>query len=133
MTTAQMEEYVRQKWEHVIVCDGSYRHYAKGTVLFNWANHCFYEFPDFAAGYAFTLTREEEIRQVEREIAMLTWIREKALLHVRNWFDAPGLHPAHAGQLAAEKTLDVAVLSRILAREQAALDALKMGLREVSK
>ncbi len=65
------EEYVKSKWEHVIVCDGSYRSYVKGAVLLNWANHCFYEFKDFAGAYTFTLEREQKIREVEEEIALI--------------------------------------------------------------
>lgn len=65
------EEYVKSKWEHVIVCDGSYRHYSKGTVLLNWANHCFYDFKNFSGAHAFTLERELKIREVEEEIALI--------------------------------------------------------------
>lgn len=71
LTTAEKEAYVRRVWENVIVCDGSYRSYARGTVLFNWANHKFYEFADWDAAYAFTLAREEDVRQVEEEERLL--------------------------------------------------------------
>ena len=66
------EEYVRARWERVIVCDGSYRHYAKGTILLNWSNHQFYEFKDFSAARAFTENREREIAEVEEEIDSIT-------------------------------------------------------------
>ena len=65
------EEYVRARWERVIVCDGSYRHYAKGTILLNWANHQFYEFNDWSAARAFTEQREREIAEVEDLIWLL--------------------------------------------------------------
>ena len=65
------EEYVRARWKRVIVCDGSYRHYAKGTILLNWANHQFYEFNDCSAARAFTKQREREIAEVEEEIALV--------------------------------------------------------------
>ena len=108
LTKAEKEAYVRGKWENVIVCDGSYRSYARGTVLFNWANHKFYEFADWDAAYAFTLAREEEVRQVEEEVALL-----------KGWrYVQEGISPQ---------------ATRILAREQAALDELKRGMRGDSK
>ena len=108
LTTAEKEAYVRRVWENVIVCDGSYRSYARGTVLFNWANHKFYEFADWDAAYAFTLAREEEVRQVEEEVALL-----------KGWrYVQEGISPQ---------------ATRILAREQAALDELKRGMRGDSK
>jgi hypothetical protein len=103
------EKLVCDTWERVLVCDGSYRHYAKGTILINWANHSFYKFKaehwDEAA--SFTRVRLEEIRQVEEEIALLEYASFSA--------DLSGFKPL--------------ALGRILVREQAALAELKKGLK----
>lgn len=72
------ERLVRETWERVHVCDGSYRSYDgsyrsydHGTVLINYANHCFYDFPDFDAAADFTRTRIEEVRQLKEEMRLL--------------------------------------------------------------
>ena len=66
------EEYVRSRWDFpIIVCDGSYRDFARGTVLINWANHRFYDFPGFDAAATFTAEREEAIRQKREEIGVV--------------------------------------------------------------
>ena len=99
MTTAQMEEYVKQKWKAeslriVPVVDGD------GFISLDYS-----EFVNsWSAAYAFTLAREEEIRQVEEEIE---WLRGFSAF--------------------AEHSIYGPVRERILAREQAALDALKKG------
>jgi hypothetical protein len=96
------ERLVRDTWERVLVCDGSYRHYAKGTILINWANHCFYEFNEWSAAAEFTRARLEQIRQVEEEI---------------EWLDDCAEFDKNATWV------------RIEAREQAALTELKKGLK----
>ena len=102
------EEYVRARWERVIVCDGSYRHYAKGTILLNWANHQFYEFNDWSAARDFTEQREREIAEVEEEIA---WLSD--------------------GMDCSDP--DDEVGQRILAVEQARLAELRRGMKEGSE
>ena len=109
------EEYVRARWERVIVCDGSYRHYAKGTILLNWSNHQFYEFKDFSAARAFTENREREIAEVEEEIAEL----ESHILCYGN------------GSVEDERM--ICVYQRILAVEQARLAELRRGMKEGSE
>lgn len=94
------ENKVNSVWERVIVCDGSYRHYKKGTVLLNWANHCFYEFDSWSAALAFTEQRLREIAEVEEEITLL-----------ERWRTISG------------------ATKRILAREQAHLAELKRGMK----
>jgi hypothetical protein len=95
------EEYVRSVWDRVLVCDGSYRHYAKGTLLLNWANHCFYEFEDWSAAAEFTRELLEQIQHVETEIG---WLRHTC----------PG--PSQ-------------IRCRVISREQTALDELKKGMK----
>ena len=114
------EEYVRARWERVIVCDGSYRHYAKGTILLNWSNHQFYEFKDFSAARAFTKQREREIAEVEEEIALLKLV----IVTIKNdiMFDAG---------CWVEK--DELKAKRILAVEQARLAELRRGMKEGSE
>ena len=109
------EEYVRARWERVIVCDGSYRHYAKGTILLNWANHQFYEFNDWSAARAFTEEREREIAEVEEEIAWLNQMKRNL---------PPGRPTKEERQ---------AILQRILAVEQARLAELRRGMKEGSE
>jgi hypothetical protein len=104
------EQYVRERWENVIVCDGSYRHYAKGTILLNWANHQFYDFKDFSAAKAFTVEHERKIAEVEEEIVSVK-------LTIEHLHEACGVEGC-----GCEKPF-----KRILARAQAALDALKVG------
>ena len=119
------EEYVRQRWEREwIVCDGSYRHYAKGTVLLNWANHCFYEFADFQAAYDFTIAREEQIRLVEEEIKAI----EELIICTEpgDWIEGTEPPVYECTQLPESWKPR---LQRILAREQAALDELRKGFK----
>ena len=108
------EEYVRARWERVIVCDGSYRHYAKGTILLNWANHQFYEFNDWSAARAFTEQREREIAEVREEISET----EDDILSYSSHDNADSF----------------AVIYRyILARLQAVLAELRRGMKEGSE
>jgi hypothetical protein len=65
------EAYVRGAWVHVARCDGSYRGYPRGTVLVQQVIGQWVDFPSWLAAYNFTLQRQEEIRQVEEEIACL--------------------------------------------------------------
>lgn len=65
------EAYVRSRWADVVRCDGSYRHYAKGTVLFILAPHVFIESADWKAAADFTEQREREIAEIDEEIMLL--------------------------------------------------------------
>jgi len=65
------EQFVREHWELVHRCDGSYRHYQKGAVLLQEERNHWSEFESWAAARAFTEARLEEIRQVEEEIILL--------------------------------------------------------------
>ncbi len=98
------EEYVRSKWKLVAHCDGSYQNYLRGTVLLQDVNRHWFDFDSWSAAVEFTREREEQIRHVEEEIALLEgW---KHLVEVKN--------PAAL---------------RILGREQAALAELKKGMK----
>ena len=109
------EEYVRARWVRVLVCDGSYRHYAKGTILLIWSNHQFYEFKDFSAARAFTEKREREIAEISGCVALL-----KGLV---------GL----ARGSATDVTGMAAKLTSTLKREQAVLAELRRGMKEGSE
>lgn len=115
------EEYVRARWERVIVCDGSYRHYAKGTILLNWANHQFYEFNDWSAARAFTEQREREIAEVEKEIVLI----ENAMKIHR--------HNVSVGRKVCQHVKAICRWSRILSREQGVLAELRGGMKEGSE
>ena len=108
------EEYVRARWERVLVCDGSYRHYAKGTILLNWSNHQFYEFKDFSAARAFTENREREIAEVREEISEI----EDDILSYSSHDNADSF---------------AVIYRRILARLQARLAELRRGMKEGSE
>ena len=117
------EEFVRSAWEHVIVCDGSYRHYAKGTVLLNWANHCFYEFNSFTAAAEFTRDHLEQVRCAEQNVFSLNeqiGTNIDILLTMPDEIDAP---------FAVSIGEDLARLGRIIEHEQTALKSLKAGLK----
>ena len=98
--TDDNERYVRDRWNLVHRCDGSYRGYLGGVVLIQ-DTHGLLHFETWAAARAFTEARLEQIRQVEEEIA-----------YVRRWHRGP--HP---------------VWTRILAREQATLAELRIGMK----
>lgn len=104
MTTQAKREYVERFWSRVIVCDGSYRNYDRGTVLINWANHRFYDFVDWDAAYVFTKERERKIAEIEEEIAVISCLK----VTVGDWD----------------------TWQRILAREQAALQEVRRGMRK---
>ena len=91
------EQKVRAVWERVFVCDGSYRSYPSGTILFNWANHRFYDFPSWDAALAFTEARLEEIRQLRYEISL-----QKLLLRVKGEW---GLMDGDADRAAVARTI----------------------------
>jgi hypothetical protein len=107
------ERYVKSKWEHVIVCDASYRRYAKDTILLNWANHQFYELKDWSAAKAFTVERERQIAEIEEEIVFIN-------LAIKYSNESCGVEGCGCEE----------PFKRILAREQAALDALKVGMKQ---
>ena len=102
------EEYVRSKWERVLICDGSYRHYAKGTILINWKNNGFYDFPNFDDAAEFTRQREGYIRHVHEEIETLDDVQDE--------------------KLAAMEELDP--IKRTIKRLQIILTELTLGMKE---
>ena len=102
------EEYVRQRWELVHICDGSYRDYPRGTILLQCERGSWLNFPSMQAAYDFTLQREEQIRLVEEEIQLLSEFQEG---------------------LRVNSSHRPIVLQRILARLEAALDELRKGMK----
>lgn len=116
------EEYVRARWEDdaihtssVCVCISSDELYNFCTGIHRDLAHCWSE------GRQFTEAREEEIRQVEREIEWLG--------HYTGGSTYCGFDPSHLAQLVQ---LDCAPY-RILAIEQARLAELRRGMRVPSE
>jgi len=103
------EKEVRDSWEFVHRCDGSYRDYPKGTILIlQGVPGKWWDFPSCAAAAAFTRERKEQIRQVEEEIAYTEREAEVGELIGADW---------------------TPITKRILVREQAALAELRKGMR----
>lgn len=105
------EKFVREHWDWVHCCDGSYQGYPRGTILTQSAPGGAKdrkEFSLWSAAAAFTRDRLERIREVEEEI-MFTGAE---------LVDCQGM-----------KDLEV-IIKRILARETAALIELKRGMKQ---
>ena len=100
--------FVREHWDSVHHCDGSYRAYPRGTVLIQMVHGEWLDFASWAAAAEFTEQRLKDVRQVELEIALL-----RGLLFLLS---------AENGDLTAP------IWERVLAREQAALADLKKGM-----
>ena len=98
--------FVREHWDLVHHCDGSYRAYPRGTVLIQMVHGEWLDFASWAAAAEFTEQRLEEIRQVEEEIKLGAWIVVNCLLPI--------------GSLP--------VMNRKAARENTALTDLKKGM-----
>ena len=98
--------FVREHWDSVHHCDGSYRAYPRGTVLIQMVHGEWLDFASWAAAAEFTEQRLEEIRQVEEEIKLGAWIVVNCLLPI--------------GSLP--------VMNRKAARENTALTDLKKGM-----
>jgi hypothetical protein len=122
------EQYVRSKWKRVeyresgLTPAGPYYvtisggdHPTAGSLIF--MNHGISKEAVFVAARAFTEEREKQIAEVEKEIAWL--IKEKR-----------GQHPEFETQTAREL---YATPRRIFAREQAALNELKRGMKGLAQ
>jgi hypothetical protein len=107
------EKYIRDRWELVHCCDGSYLGYARGTVLLQDSHRHWIDFDSWSAAKAFTVEREGQIAEIEEEIAWLTEQKRR-------------LRPTSETQTAKEM---YAVSRRILAVEQERLVALKQGMK----
>lgn len=111
-TAIENEEYVRSRWDPNLFNGGLYfyegarsYHLRLGSKRFEYTQKTKAEC--WSAAYAFTLEREEQIRQVEEEIALMEFIVQ-----------------------AQDEFNDIVAAKRILAREQAALAELKKGMRQ---
>ena len=110
------EEYVRSRWD-VYVWQSTEKEHFVDLLHSGDAEHGAYTFPaateakSWSAAAEFMCGREAQIRLVEEEIKqMQTRI---------------GLYSGDAGKIEAAIVID----KRILAREQAALESLKKGMR----
>ncbi len=120
------EKLVRETWQLVHRCDGSYWYYPEGTVLIQPQNHKWLEFPDWQAAAEFTRERLEEVRQVEREIEWETARLEAELDGVKESIKGPFSFAA-AG--AARHTVRLAEIARIIRRLESIRDDLKKGMK----
>lgn len=79
------EAYVRQRWEHVHKCDGSYRDYPRGTFLLQEVRGEWRDFPTLSAAKAFTVERERQIafREAEIDLVCETRLEGKGIDHSR--------------------------------------------------
>jgi hypothetical protein len=111
------EQFVREKWNLVHCCDGSYRNYRRGTILIQDTPGHWLDFQGWIPAAEFTRQREEDIRQVEEEIAEIRKDFEV--------FAADDLQRIKGDPLNPE----TAIYGRVLAREQELLATLKRGLR----
>jgi hypothetical protein len=109
------EEYVRSKWEAVEVEQDCYAdwYYSLGGI-YDSTQHFSTEEETWSAAAEFTRQREEEIRQVEAEVAM-----------ARKLFMESAVFDTNSSETA--------IFDRIFAREQQALADLKRGWREVNE
>ena len=126
MTQQEHEEYVRSKWKHVEV----HRELiAQGVNAgFKWwilivgvgrMNSCITEVAAWQAAYDFTVAREEEIRQLEREAVVM-----ESKIH---WCTVPGAQPTQPSWVVFEiRTL--CAMCRTLARLQRDLAELTKGM-----
>jgi len=110
MPNSADEKEVRDSWELVHRCDGSYRDYPEGTILVLYATGKWWDFPSWSAAAAFTRERKEQIRLVKREIECLQLAA--SIVKIEAWADA--------WQQA---------FNRILVREQAALTELTKDMK----
>ena len=114
------EEYVRSKWKDV----ENYKDFGMYVSLRS-DSETVSTWSSWYAAAEFTRNRMEEIRQVEREIEVLeSWITNRL-----SWILPINDSLAWEGPGLANKARYVITYSRILAREQAALDELKRGMK----
>ena len=104
------ERYVRDAWELVAHCDGSYRDYPRGTIIVQDVNNHWFDFPSWEAARTFTEAHAEKIRQVREEIFVA---RDRAVF-LSNWKDLE----------------QATIYARVISRLQAVLDDLKRGMKE---
>jgi hypothetical protein len=109
------EECVRQRFSRIVIA----RQMRKPIRLYSpyWRQHAF---SDWQAARAFTEAREEEIRQVEEEIA---------LLNLEFWEMHGEIRLATMVEQYTPLVRELCRWARILAREQAALTELKRGMK----
>jgi hypothetical protein len=65
------EREVREVWELVHCCDGSYRGYPRGTVLLQDVNGHWFDFETWQAALDFTNQRKREIAEIDEQIAQM--------------------------------------------------------------
>lgn len=113
------EEFVKAHWVMTHICDGSYRHYQRGTILLQDVNHHFFDFPDWPAAAEFTRERLEEIRQLEAEVDLVAegW---------NGWNNA--LNEAR-GRIWVDDVVIVIRTMRILSRLEFLLAEARLGMK----
>jgi hypothetical protein len=115
------EQFVREKWDLVHQCDGSYRDYPRGTVLIQDGHGHWLDFDSWAAAAEFTRERLEKIRQVEEEIGL---VREK----YQECFEV-GKELAFGTKTRAKMNEECLIWQRVIAAEEERLATLKRGMK----
>lgn len=118
------ERFVRETWVLVAHCDGSYRDYPRGTVLLQDVNNHWFDFKTWSAAAEFTRERLEQIRKSTIDVASTAAKQKTALemILIFPWGRA-------VDEILVDWVQALCSISRIHAREQAALADLKRGMR----
>ena len=115
------EKFVREHWDLVHRCDGSYRGYPCNTVLVQDMNGHWFDFDSWSAAAEFTRNRLEEIRQVDEEIRLLKGYNKSNKSCSENSFSELRSREQH--------TTSFITVGRTIVRLQAALAELKRGMK----
>jgi hypothetical protein len=144
MTQHEQEKYVRSRWVDVYDCGGFVRIYSRlGQPLFTTSYSTRKETwqaaydgqPLFTtsystrketwqAAYDFTVDREEEIRQVEREASVMAYAISALREQINDWCTLPGV--------VLEQVRTLCAMCRTLARLDQKLTELKREMKETA-
>lgn len=118
-TPAENEQFVREHWVRVWINPRTKEPRIGDIFFLTWA-----------AAAEFTEQRQEEIRQVEEEVAQIDDLIGYKLSDIMREIDEiPPPHIESDPAILLIYVRDLCEYSRILAREQAALESLTKGMR----
>ena len=117
-TMSDNERFVRAAWILVVVCDGSYLGYPRGTVLVQDVIRHWFDFDSWSAAAEFTRKRQQEIADVKYEISLQRLILSS--------------HESQEWHNPQDWEIDKAALQRTIARLQSAMTELTRGWKEES-
>jgi hypothetical protein len=126
LTAAEKRAYVEERWELVHHCDGSYRDFARGTVLIQDRHNHWLDFPDYSAAYDFTLQREEEIRLVKEELTRIYVYASDAKSRILFEMAQPDEELPYLSQ----EVRNLCALARVHAKLESELATLRHGMKE---